>query len=200
MGPELSARPSRPAQRLGPRTAGDSTGCGGRPPLPPPGACSTSFVNRLKMSPGCSPSLTETRSRREGRGVTSGKRLGRQAQRRSFRPHPPNLYGATSGSDARTRATPPNFRLQPGPARALGSQPRGSARALARGEGEMEGSASTPPAAAASTSATPAAVEQLDKEQVRGHREGVRKRGGRGPVIRVVAGAGFVPPWILPEL
>lgn len=64
----------------------------------------------------------------------------------------------------------------------------------------MEGSASTPPATSAATSGTPAALEQLDKEQVRGHWEGVRKRGGRGPVIRVVVEAGFVPPWILPEL
>lgn len=40
----LSSRPSGPAQRRGPRRAGDLTGCMDRPPLPPPGACSMSFV------------------------------------------------------------------------------------------------------------------------------------------------------------
>lgn len=36
-----------------------------RPPLPPPGACRMSFVKEKPKSRGCSPTLKETRSKRE---------------------------------------------------------------------------------------------------------------------------------------
>ncbi|ELK13530.1 ribosomal L1 domain-containing protein 1 [Pteropus alecto] len=50
---------------------------------------------------------------------------------------------------------------------ALGSQFWDKARESTRGQSEMEDSASTPPATSASTSATPAAPEELDKEQIK---------------------------------
>lgn len=87
----------------------------------------------------------------------------------------------------RPRSRPPTSGYGPELARAHREPALGTPRASARGESEMESSASTPPssstAASASAPATPASVEQLDKGQVSGPLgRGGRKRGGRGLV------------------